>query len=156
VAAARATHLSRATEGDVPRRQQLNLICWFYGIFTSCTQRRVSMCSMGIGPDTCMPWKTLSRRIRRATFSNDCARHGKEAMSRMVATMPSGASVRCRMDLPMPWLMVGCSSQTRTFLRGGPTRLIRRGPMNVPDTKTFYGDDERGYIDYPKWANSGT
>ena len=37
-----------------------------------------------------------------------------------------------------------------------PTRLSRRGPLNVPDTGSFYGGDERGYIDYPKWANSGT
>jgi N-ethylmaleimide reductase len=37
-----------------------------------------------------------------------------------------------------------------------PTRLSRRGPLNVPDTKSFYGGDERGYIDYPEWANSGT
>ncbi len=37
-----------------------------------------------------------------------------------------------------------------------PTRLSRRGPLNVPDTKSFYGGDERGYIDYPEWAKSGT
>jgi N-ethylmaleimide reductase len=37
-----------------------------------------------------------------------------------------------------------------------PTRLSRRGPFNVPDTKSFYGGDERGYIDYPEWAKSGT
>ncbi len=37
-----------------------------------------------------------------------------------------------------------------------PTRLSRRGPFNVPDTKSFYGGDERGYIDYPEWAMSGT
>jgi N-ethylmaleimide reductase len=36
-----------------------------------------------------------------------------------------------------------------------PTRLIRRGPLNVPDTISFYGGDERGYIDYPEWAESG-
>jgi N-ethylmaleimide reductase len=37
-----------------------------------------------------------------------------------------------------------------------PTRLSRRGPLNVPDTKSFYGGDERGYVDYPEWAKSGT
>ena len=37
-----------------------------------------------------------------------------------------------------------------------PKRLSRRGPLNVPDTKTFYGGDQRGYIDYPEWAESGT
>jgi len=37
-----------------------------------------------------------------------------------------------------------------------PTRLSRRGPLNVPDTKSFYGGDERGYIDYPEWTQSGT
>jgi N-ethylmaleimide reductase len=37
-----------------------------------------------------------------------------------------------------------------------PTRLSRRGPLNAPDTKSFYGGDERGYIDYPEWAKSGT
>jgi N-ethylmaleimide reductase len=37
-----------------------------------------------------------------------------------------------------------------------PTRLSRRGPFNVPDTGSFYGGDERGYIDYPESANSGT
>jgi N-ethylmaleimide reductase len=31
-----------------------------------------------------------------------------------------------------------------------PTRLSRRGPLNVPDTNSFYGGDERGYIDYPE------
>jgi N-ethylmaleimide reductase len=36
-----------------------------------------------------------------------------------------------------------------------PTRLSRRGPLNLPDTKSFYGGDERGYIDYPAWAGSG-
>jgi N-ethylmaleimide reductase len=34
-----------------------------------------------------------------------------------------------------------------------PTRLSRRGPMNVPDTASFYGGDEHGYIDYPNWVN---
>ena len=37
-----------------------------------------------------------------------------------------------------------------------PTRLSRGGPLNVPDTKSFYGGKERGYIDYPEWAASGT
>ena len=37
-----------------------------------------------------------------------------------------------------------------------PTRLSRRGPLNVPDTASFYGGDERGYIDYPEWAKGGT
>ena len=37
-----------------------------------------------------------------------------------------------------------------------PKRLSRRGPLNVPDTKSFYGGDEHGYIDYPEWAESGT
>jgi N-ethylmaleimide reductase len=36
-----------------------------------------------------------------------------------------------------------------------PTRLRHRGPLNVPDTKSFYGGDEHGYIDYPAWASSG-
>ena len=35
-----------------------------------------------------------------------------------------------------------------------PTRLSRRGPLNVPDTKSFYGGDERGYIDYPEWTRA--
>jgi len=37
-----------------------------------------------------------------------------------------------------------------------PTRLSRRLPLNAPDTKSFYGGDERGYIDYPEWTKSGT
>jgi N-ethylmaleimide reductase len=37
-----------------------------------------------------------------------------------------------------------------------PRRLSLRGPLNAPDTKSFYGGDERGYIDYPEWAKSGT
>jgi N-ethylmaleimide reductase len=37
-----------------------------------------------------------------------------------------------------------------------PTRLSRRGPLNAPDTKSFYGGDDRGYIDYPEWIKSGT
>ena len=36
-----------------------------------------------------------------------------------------------------------------------PTRLSHRGPLNAPDTGSFYGGDERGYIDYPAWAKSG-
>src|SRR5271165_3839820 len=36
-----------------------------------------------------------------------------------------------------------------------PARLSRHGPLNVPDTKSFYGGDERGYVDYPEWAKSG-
>lgn len=31
-----------------------------------------------------------------------------------------------------------------------PTRLSRRGPLNLPDTNSAYGGDERGYIDYPE------
>ncbi len=34
-----------------------------------------------------------------------------------------------------------------------PKRLSRRGPFNVPDTKSFYGGDERGYVDYPELAS---
>jgi N-ethylmaleimide reductase len=37
-----------------------------------------------------------------------------------------------------------------------PKRLSRRGPLNTPDVGSFYGGDERGYIDYPEWANSRT
>lgn len=37
-----------------------------------------------------------------------------------------------------------------------PKRLKYRGPLNVPDTKSFYGGDQRGYTDYPSWAESGT
>ena len=36
-----------------------------------------------------------------------------------------------------------------------PARLRRRGPLNAQHTKSFYGGDERGYIDYPAWAESG-
>jgi N-ethylmaleimide reductase len=35
-----------------------------------------------------------------------------------------------------------------------PERLSRRGPLNVPDTKSFCGGDARGDIDYPEWAES--
>lgn len=37
-----------------------------------------------------------------------------------------------------------------------PKRLSRRGPLNAPDTKSFYGGDERGYTDYPEWVATGT
>jgi N-ethylmaleimide reductase len=37
-----------------------------------------------------------------------------------------------------------------------PARLSARGPLNVPDTASFYGGDERGYIDYPVWVRSAT
>jgi N-ethylmaleimide reductase len=37
-----------------------------------------------------------------------------------------------------------------------PTRLSRRGALNVPDAGSFYGGDEHGYIDYPVSAESGT
>jgi N-ethylmaleimide reductase len=30
-----------------------------------------------------------------------------------------------------------------------PARLAQNGPFNTPDPTTFYGGDERGYIDYP-------
>ena len=65
--------------------------------------------------------------------------------------MLSGASARSRTDLPMPRPMAGSSSRTPDL----PTRLSRRGPLNVTDTKSFYGGDERGYIDFPDWATSG-
>jgi N-ethylmaleimide reductase len=29
-------------------------------------------------------------------------------------------------------------------------RLASEGPFNAPDKGSFYGGDERGYIDYPK------
>lgn len=32
-----------------------------------------------------------------------------------------------------------------------PKRLQRRGPLNAPDQKSFYGGTEQGYIDYPDW-----
>jgi N-ethylmaleimide reductase len=32
-------------------------------------------------------------------------------------------------------------------------RLRRGAPLNVPDNKTFYGGDERGYTDYPALIN---
>lgn len=34
-----------------------------------------------------------------------------------------------------------------------PKRLSRRGPLNAPDTKSFYGGDEHGYVDYPEWSS---
>lgn len=37
-----------------------------------------------------------------------------------------------------------------------PIRLSHRAPLNEPDTGSFYGGDERGYIDYPEWVRSGT
>lgn len=36
-----------------------------------------------------------------------------------------------------------------------PLRMRYRGPLNAPDTKSFYGGGERGYIDYPAWPESG-
>jgi N-ethylmaleimide reductase len=30
-----------------------------------------------------------------------------------------------------------------------PLRLARRATLNVPDRGSFYGGDDRGYIDYP-------
>jgi N-ethylmaleimide reductase len=30
-----------------------------------------------------------------------------------------------------------------------PLRLARSAPLNVPDRASFYGGDDRGYIDYP-------
>ncbi len=30
-----------------------------------------------------------------------------------------------------------------------PERLRERAPLNTPDPRTFYGGDERGYLDYP-------
>jgi N-ethylmaleimide reductase len=37
-----------------------------------------------------------------------------------------------------------------------PTRFSSCGPLNAPDTESFYGGDERGYIDYPEWSKNGT
>jgi len=34
-------------------------------------------------------------------------------------------------------------------------RLRHPGPLNEPDTKSFYGGGERGYVDYPPWAGRG-
>ena len=33
-----------------------------------------------------------------------------------------------------------------------PARLAQGGPFNTPNPATFYGDDERGYTDYPTLA----
>jgi hypothetical protein len=30
-----------------------------------------------------------------------------------------------------------------------PIRFARSAPLNVPDRDSFYGGDDRGYIDYP-------
>jgi N-ethylmaleimide reductase len=35
-----------------------------------------------------------------------------------------------------------------------PARLSCRGPLNLPDTTSFYGGDQRGYIDYPYWSQA--
>ncbi len=36
-----------------------------------------------------------------------------------------------------------------------PLRFARRAPLNVPDRGSFYGGDERGYIDYPFMEDPG-
>jgi N-ethylmaleimide reductase len=33
-----------------------------------------------------------------------------------------------------------------------PARLLRRAPLNAPDSATFYGGDAKGYTDYPTLA----
>jgi N-ethylmaleimide reductase len=33
-----------------------------------------------------------------------------------------------------------------------PVRFAKNLPLNTPDHATFYGGDERGYTDYPKYA----
>lgn len=30
-----------------------------------------------------------------------------------------------------------------------PERFQKNAPLNAPDRSTFYGGDERGYVDYP-------
>jgi hypothetical protein len=35
-----------------------------------------------------------------------------------------------------------------------PARLSRRGPLNVPDTASFYGGGERCYTDCPEWVEN--
>jgi hypothetical protein len=30
-----------------------------------------------------------------------------------------------------------------------PARLAAKGPYNLPDRATYYGGDDRGYLDYP-------
>ena len=35
-----------------------------------------------------------------------------------------------------------------------PQRFKLNAPLNEPDPNTFYGGDERGYIDYPSLAMS--
>ena len=37
-----------------------------------------------------------------------------------------------------------------------PARLSHRAPFNPPDTGSFYGGDDHGYIDYPQLAKNGT
>jgi N-ethylmaleimide reductase len=37
-----------------------------------------------------------------------------------------------------------------------PERLRTGAPLNAPDPSTFYGGDERGYLDYPTLAASAT
>jgi N-ethylmaleimide reductase len=35
-----------------------------------------------------------------------------------------------------------------------PERLRAGAPLNAPDPTTFYGGDERGYLDYPTLAHA--
>jgi len=37
-----------------------------------------------------------------------------------------------------------------------PLRFEINAPLNNPDRGTFYGGDERGYIDYPALADAST
>ena len=36
-----------------------------------------------------------------------------------------------------------------------PLRFARSAPLNVPDRGSFYGGDDRGYIDYPFLEDQG-
>jgi N-ethylmaleimide reductase len=35
-----------------------------------------------------------------------------------------------------------------------PARFLKNLPLNTPDQATFYGGDEKGYTDYPKYTDA--
>ncbi len=82
------------------------------------------------------------RRVRAAWMGTYIANAGYDAErgERAIANASADAVAYGRLFLANPDL---------------PARLRQRSPLTAPDTKTFYGGDERGYIDYPTWAGSG-
>lgn len=116
------------------------------------------MCSTGISTDIYTWWKTLStkrpRSSTRVEHKADFYRPLRSAWKGIYVA--NGGYDAERGERAVSDGTADAVAYGRLFLANPdlPKRLSRRGPLNAPDTGSFYGGDERGYVDYPEWTKS--